>query len=140
MTPEEVIERIQFGLKECSATYGIEPKDIRVKISKEVVKGRMGESISIKCYVMENEKCITHLDGKNVVLNLKDLLGINPMVSMLLDGFLKKSFTKLANKNKIKEDNINARIFTTSLNFYPSIYLYKGDIAVNPITVSDLIN
>ena len=138
MTKEEIISKIQKGLKDCSEKYNIAPKDIRVKISKEISIGRMGKSETIKSFVMSNNAVIKDTEGKDTQIAIKNLLQLNPMEEMFLNKYLKGAFTKLSLKNKIEEEGINARIFTTSLDFNPSIYLYKGEIAVTPITVEDL--
>ena len=138
MTPEEITAKIKQGLKDCSIKYQIEPKDIQVKIAREIMSGRMGTSEKIKCYVMKNLDVVKDVNGKDTEININDLLKINPAVGMLLSGYLKTAFANLVKNKGLDGTNVNARIFTTSLNFDPSIALYEGDRYKTAITVGDL--
>ena len=73
-------------------------------------------------------------------VNLKDLLGLTPIQSPLVNMKLVDSLSKFAIKDSISKDIVNGRFFTTSEDFTPRLYLYDGEAPVREIKIEELIN
>lgn len=129
MDIQEITGKIQTALKSCSESNGIESKELRVKIYLK--KGFITNTV--KCSLMRK----TDVLGE---VNLKDLLGLNPIQSPLVNTYLGNSLSKFASKESITEDNVNGRFFTTSEDFTPRLYLYDGEAPVREIKIEELIN
>lgn len=129
MDIQEIISKIQSALKFCADSNGIESKELRVKIYLQ--KGFI--SSTVKCSVMRKTDVVGDV-------NLKDLLGLTPIQSPLVNMKLVDSLSKFAIKDSISKDIVNGRFFTTSEDFTPRLYLYDGEAPVREIKIEELIN
>lgn len=127
METAEIIRKIQNALQKCSEDSGIDKKDVRVKIV--VDKGFIANSV--KCSLLNKTDFVYDIEMRN-------LLGLNPLESTLVSNFLSGTLKKMAEKDNIPVENINARIYTKSDDYYPSVYLYNMGKAIRPITVEEL--
>lgn len=132
METSEIIEKIKVGLKACSQKHNIPARDVKIKISKKVEKGFLGkEKVVIGTDLMNASEVVEKI-------SIKDLFGVSVLVEPLVTGFLEKSLNTLATKNNIDNNLVNARIFSKSEDFSPSVYLYNGDKAFKEISVAEL--
>ncbi len=129
METQEIVSKIQSALKSCADINGIESKELRVKIYLK--KGFIANTV--KCSVMRKMDVVCEV-------NLKDLLGLNPIQSPLVNTYLGNSLSKFANKEAIPEDSVNGRFYTTSEDFTPRLYLFSGDAPVREVKIEELIN
>lgn len=136
MTNEDIIQKIKNGLQNCCATYGIARQDIGIKISAGLMSG-------VNCVLLKDNTPVLNSAGKSTVISIKDLFGINAMEALLVGNHLGGTLSKLANNDKNKnitdKKKVNARMYSESPDFYPSVTLYEGDKVVNDsITIQDL--
>jgi cellobiose-specific phosphotransferase system component IIB len=129
METSEIIRKIQNALEKCSLESGIDKRDVRVKIV--VDKGFIANSV--KCSLLNKTDFVYDIEMRN-------LLGLNPIESTLVSNFLSKTLKNMADQDGIPVENINARIYTKSDDYYPSVYLYNLGKAIRPITVEELTN
>ncbi len=129
METEEIVSKIQSALKNCAETNGITNKEVRVRISRE--KGFIVSNV--KCHVMKK------IDVVNEV-KLKDILGLTALEAPLVNTYLSSSLAKFAKNEKISEETVNGRFYTTSEDFKPRLYLYNGEVPVREIRIEELIN
>lgn len=127
METSEIIRKIQQALEKCSLDSGIDKKDIRVKIV--IDKGFIANNV--KCSLLNKTDFVYDIEIRN-------LLGLNPMEAILVSKYLSGTLGKLADNENIPKENVNARIYTKSEDFTPSVYLYNLGKAVRPITVEEL--
>lgn len=129
METVEIIRKIQNALKKCSLDSGIEKRDIRIKIV--IDKGFIANNV--KCSLLNKTDFVYDIEMRN-------LLGLNPLESTLVSKYLSGTLAKLAEEENIPKENVNARIYTKSEDCTPSVYLYNLGKAVRPITVEELTN
>lgn len=129
METAEIITKIQAALKSCAESNSIPAKDVRVKISRE--KGFL--TYTTKCVVMNKSSVVQEV-------NLKELLGLNPVQAPLVNNYLGNSLCSMAKKEKISEETVNGRFYTTSDDYTPRLYLYDGGSPMREIKVEELIN
>ncbi len=129
METAEIIRKIQQALEKCSLDSSIDKRDIRIKIV--IDKGFIANSV--KCSLLNKTDFVYDIEIRN-------LLGLNPLESTLLSGYLSKTLSKLGEAEGISKENVNARIYTKSDDYYPSVYLYNLGKAIRPITVEELTN
>ena len=135
LTIEEIILKIQTGLKECSEKNNISRTDIQINIRKG--NDLMGNIVLI---LMKANDAVKDENGKDVKVKTGELFKLNGAESLFVSGYLKKALATLATKNNIDIKSVNARIFTKEESFYPSIYLQDGLKIVKEITVNELIS
>lgn len=129
METAQIVEKIQTALKVCAENNGIPTKEVRVRISRK--KGFIASTV--KCDVMRK----TDVVGE---VNLKDLLGLNPIQSPLVNTYLGDALLKFARKEGISEEGVNGRFYTTTEDYSPRLYLYNGDVPVREIKIEELLN
>lgn len=129
METEEIVLKIQNALKKCSLDSSIDKRDIRVKIV--IDKGFIADSV--RCSLLNKTDFVHDIEIRN-------LLGLNPMEAILVSKYLSGTLGKLAEKENIPKENVNARIYTKSEDYTPSVYLYNLGKAIRPITVEELTN
>lgn len=127
METEEIILKIQRALEKCSLDSGIDKRDIRIKIV--IDKGFIANNV--KCSLMNKTDFVYDIEMRN-------LLGLNPLESTLVSKYLSGTLSKLGENENIPMQNVNARIYTKSDDYYPSVYLYNLGKAIRPITVEEL--
>ena len=127
MEVEEIITKIQQALEKCSLDSGIDKRNIRVKLT--INEGFIADGI--KCSLMYKTNFVYDID-------LKGLLGLNMLQAPIVSKYLCDTLKNLAKDVGIETKDINARIYTTQEDFYPSVYLYNGGKAVREITVAEL--
>jgi hypothetical protein len=129
METTEIILKIQRALEKCSLGSGIDKKDVRVKIV--IDKGFIANNV--KCSLLNKTDFVYDIEIRN-------LLGLNPMEALLVSKYLSGTLGKLANNENIPTENVNARIYTKSEDYTPSVYLYNMGKAIRQITVEELTN
>jgi len=129
METTEIVSKIQSALRACAENNGIPTKEVRVRISRK--KGFIASTV--KCDVMRK----TDVVGE---ANLKDLLGLNPIQSPLVNTYLGDALLKFARKEGIPEESVNGRFYTTSDDYSPRLYLYSGEAPVREIKIEELLN
>jgi hypothetical protein len=127
MDTQEIIGKIQTALEKCSTDSSIDKKDIRIKLS--IKKGLIVNDT--RCVLMNKKDDLHEID-------LRTLLNINPMQSLAVGKYLSSTLSGLAKKEGIKDTDVNARIFTKSEDFYPSVTLFNENKKVREITVEEL--
>lgn len=132
METSAIIAKIQNGLKTCSETYGVSAKDVQIKITNAT-----SMFDSVKFFLMKGNENV-QFDGHDLKLDIKTLLNLNAMEAVIVSNYLKDTFGSLAKKNNLDVKNINARIFTKTADFNPSVYLHEGQKIVKEITVEEL--
>lgn len=133
METKEIIEKIKTGLQLCSTKYNVPARDIAIKIAVE------GMFSSIVFYAMSANEVIKGSDGKGIKINVGELLRLNVIESGIVSGFLKSKLNSLAKDRNLDSKIVNARIFTKTLDFTPSVNLYEGEKVKEEITVEQLI-
>lgn len=129
METQEIVLKIQNALKKCSLDSSIDKKDIRVKIV--IDKGFIADSV--RCSLLNKTDFVHDIEIRN-------LLGLNPMEAILVSKYLSGTLGKLAENENIPKENVNARIYTKSEDYTPSVYLYNSGKAIRPITIEELTN
>lgn len=128
METEEIISKIQSGLKKVTEESGLDKHKISIRLS--IASGFMK---SLKSTMMLGESEVKKLD-------LGSVLGI-PMLKMpLLNNYLLNTLSKMASSSGCTEADINARFITKTDNYYPSVFLYKKDVLIREITVNELVS
>ena len=127
METAEIIGKIQQALQKCSLDSGIDKRDVRVKII--INEGFIADGV--KCSLMNKTNLVHDIEIRN-------LLGLDPLKSKIVSTYLSNTLKKLAKDGGIPTKDINARIYTTKEDFYPSVYLYNAGKAVREITVAEL--
>jgi len=127
MEASEIIKKIQQALEKCSLDSSIDKRDIRVKIV--IDKGFIANDV--KCSLLNKTDFVYDIE-------LRNLLGLNPLQAKLVSNYLSGTLKKLAEKNNIPDKDINARIYTKSDDYLPLVYLYNQGKAIKPITVEEL--
>lgn len=128
METEEIISKIQSGLKKVTEESGLDKHEISIKLS--IGSGFMK---SLKATLNQGESELKKID-------LGDVLGI-PMLKMhLVNNYLLNTLSKMAKSSGCGESEINARFITKTDNYYPSVYLYNKDNFIREVTVSELVS
>jgi len=127
MEASEIIKKIQQALEKCSLDSSIDKRDIRVKIV--IDKGFIANDV--KCSLLNKTDFVYDIE-------LRNLLGLNPLQAKLVSNYLSGTLKKLSEKNNIPDKDINARIYTKSDDYLPLVYLYNQGKAIKPITVEEL--
>lgn len=128
METEEIISKIQSGLKKVTEENGLDKHKISIKLS-------IGSGFikSLKATLNQGESELKKIDLGNV-------LGI-PMLKMpLLNNYLLNTLSKMAKSSGCSESEINARFITKTDNYYPSVYLYNKDNFIREVTVNELVS
>lgn len=134
METSEIISRIQSGLKITAQNFEVPFNEIQIKITNST-----SVFDSVKFYPMRNGNTFLSADQKkDLQIDVKQLLELDSVKSMILLGFLKNTFASLAKKNNLDSKTINARIFTTNEDFTPRVNLYEGEKVIKEITVEEL--
>jgi len=149
MDKDQIIAKIQEGLKQCCTMYNIEPSKIRVKMTK--TGGAFG---GINCHLMSGTKMLTKegafedfnevtlKENKYQEIKISALLNLNPITAKIASSYLVSTIKKLADENKISHDKVNARLYILPADqqtFYPSVYLYENGKAIKAITMQELM-
>lgn len=129
METAEIINKVQLSLKDCAEKNGIPNQEVRIRISRK--KGFMASTI--KCDLMRKNESVCEL-------NLKDLLGLNPITSSLVNTYLSNSLEKFANNENVDEHSINGRFYTTCEDYTPRLYLFNGESPLREVKIEELIN
>ena len=129
METHEIVTKIQTALKSCAEINGIQPKEVRVRITRK--KGFVVSTV--KCDVLRKTDVVSEA-------SLKDLLGLNPVQAPLVNTYLSDALSKFAVKEGIDADGVNGRFYTTSEDFTPRLYLYDKESPVREIKIEELIN
>lgn len=127
---EEIIAKIQSGLKACYAQNIGDRMLMNVKIS--ISRGLIPALDSAKCEWMEGSR-------KVGAIKIPDLFNVNPIEGKLVSGYLCKTLKSLAAKEKIQEAQISAKMYSHRDDYYPSVNLFNGDNLVREITVEELV-
>lgn len=129
MEVQEVVKRIGEALRKCAEENNIEPKQVRIKISKS--KGFLVGTINSD--IMRKTEVVKPAD-------LQSLLGITPIQTPLLKGLLSKTLSDFAKKENIPEDKINGRFYTLKEDYEPQLYLYNDGVPVREVKINEFLN
>lgn len=128
METEEIISKIQSGLKKVTEENGLDKHKISIKLS--IASGFMK---SLKTTLNQGETELKKID-------LGNTLGIAMLKMPLLNNYLLNTLSKMASSSSVKESDINARFITKTDDYYPSVYLYNKDVLIREITVNELVS
>lgn len=129
METAEIVSKIQSALKSCAESNQIPTKEVRVRIARK--KGFIASTI--KCDVMRKTDSVSEV-------SLKDLLGLSPIQSPLVNNYLGDALSKIAKKESIDTETVNGRFYTTSDDYTPRLYLYSNDTPIREVKIEELIN
>jgi hypothetical protein len=128
METEEIISKIQSGLKKVTEESGLDKHKISIKLS--ISSGFMK---SLKTTLNQGDSELKKID-------LGSTLGIAMLKMPMLNNYLLNTLSKMASSSSVKESDINARFITKTDDYYPSVYLYNKDILIREITVNELVS
>lgn len=129
-TPQEIVAKIQQGLKTCYEKHDGQKLLMNAKIS--LVKGKIEVLDSVKCEWMERNKKLNSI-------KIGELFGVNPMIAMKVSSYLKDTLKSFAAQDKIPEAQISAKLYSHKADYYPSVNLFDGENLVREITIEELI-
>ncbi len=115
-------DTLRNAIRTLSQKYEIEPKKIRIKISKP--------NKDLVYHIMENGEEIAET-------NLASALNLSTLKAFAAGIKLNSIFDKLSQNNQINKSTMNARIYTTSDDFSPEIYLFDSTVAKKRLTLED---
>jgi len=128
METEEIISKIQSGLKKVTEENGLDKHKISIKLS--IASGFMK---SLKTTLNQGDSELKKID-------LGNTLGIAMLKMPILNNYLLNTLSKMAVSSSVKESDINARFITKTDDYYPSVYLYNKDVLIREITVNELVS
>lgn len=137
MTKEEIISKIQNGLKQLSIENSIPFNRVAVRITLKVSPIAIMSPTGVNCLLMD-DNVLVKKDEKVVPVSLEKLFGLKPMEALFVSGKLCTLLKNLSSKNKIDQKSANARIYTASEDFTPLIHLFNLDESVCSVSIDDL--
>jgi hypothetical protein len=121
---DQIIKKIQLGLKTCSEKHIISAKDVQM--------------------IIDSNGKVNLMNANHIVVNGIDVCKVfnvsmleNMMVPIV--PYLKNKVIALAKSSNLDVSKASARIFTKQADFYPSVILQEGDKIIKEITVGELL-
>lgn len=115
-------ESLSNAIRSLSNKHKIEPKELRIKISKN--------KDSLKYEILRNTELLEET-------NLATALNLNTIAAFMVGNRLYNIVEGLIKQYRIDESSINVRIYTKTDSCQPSLYLFDGGKAKQPLDIKE---